>query len=182
MYLRLPSEGITRSVKTWILSPQKEVSNSLLKAHAILKRLPELLNIHNAFHQGQYPQVISFDTTAFSPENAVPAQVLKYRAQIASGQAKAVLDSITKEADRKPEYAAVKALAQYSLGQTNEAQQEIEKLLETSLENAVVQVMGGTVLQAVGRTEDALGLLSKHQGNLEAYACMGYSPWCLYEN
>ena len=157
-------------MKTWIHSPQKEVSNSLVKAQVILNRLPELLNIHNAFHQGQYSQVISFDTTALSSENAVPAQVLKYRAQIASGQSKTVLDSIAKEADSKSEYAAVKALAQYSLGQTSEAQQEVEKLVETASENPVAQVAGGTVLQALGRTEDALALLSKHQGNLEAYA------------
>ena len=29
--------------------------------------------------------------------------------------------------------------------------------------------MAGTVLQAVGKSEEALTLLSKHQGNLEAY-------------
>ena len=138
--------------------------------HHLLSRTPELLNIHNAFHQGQYQEVIDFETGALSPENAVPAQVWKYRARIASGQAKAVLDDIGKKADNRPEYAAVKALAQYSLGNSSEAQQEVEKLLEVSSENPVVQVLGGTVLQALGRTEDALGLLSKHQGNLEAYA------------
>ena len=83
-----------------------------------------------------------------------------------------MLDDIGKDADSKPEYAAVKALAQYSLGKSSEALQEAEKLVESSSENAVVQVLVGTVLQALGGTEEALGLLSKHQGNLEAYALL----------
>ena len=32
-----------------------------------------------------------------------------------------------------------------------------------------MQLLGGTVLQAAGKTEEALSLLSKHQGSLEAY-------------
>ena len=32
-----------------------------------------------------------------------------------------------------------------------------------------MQLLGGTVLQAAGKTEEALELLSKHQGSLEAY-------------
>lgn len=132
-----------------------------------LTLVSELLNIHNAFHQGQYQEVIDFDIAALSPENTTPAQVLKYRAQIANGQAKTVLDSVGKQS--QPEHKAVKALAYYSLGKADEAQQVVDQLLEASTENAVVQVLGGTILQALGRTEDALGLLSKHQGNLEAY-------------
>jgi len=95
---------------------------------------------------------------------------LKYRAQIASGQAKTVLERVSKES--QPEYAAVKALAYYSIGKADQAQQEVDKLLEASSEDPVVQVLGGTVLQALGRAEDALGLLSKHQGNLEAFVYM----------
>ena len=128
----------------------------------------ELLNIHNAFHQGQFQETIDFDTTSLSSENTIPAQVLKYRAQIANGEARAVLDRVGKDANQS-EYSAIKAFALYRLGIVDEAQHEIDRLVETSSENAVVQVLGATVLQAVGRTEDALSLLSKHQGNLEAY-------------
>lgn len=32
-----------------------------------------------------------------------------------------------------------------------------------------MQLLGGTVLQAAGKTEEALLLLSRHQGSLEAY-------------
>ena len=126
-----------------------------------------MLNIHNAFHQGQYQEVVDFDTSKLSSENLTPARVLKLRAQIANGQVKAALDKLAKESD-SPDYAAVKAFALYTLGKTTEAQEEAERLAKSSAENATVQVMAGTVLQAVGRSEEALSLLSKHQGNLEA--------------
>ena len=127
----------------------------------------ELLNIHNSFHQGQYQEVIDFDTSKLSPDNTVPAQVLKWRAQIANGQAKSVIDKLAKGND-SPDTAAVKAFALYTLGKSTEAQEEAEKLAATSADNATVQLMAGTVLQAVGKPEEALTLLSKHQGSLEA--------------
>lgn len=129
---------------------------------------PELLNIHNAFHQGQYQSVFDFDTSSLSSENKIPARVLQLRGQIAAGQAKEVLASIGKEGNA-PDFAAVKALAHYASGSTSNAVSEIEKLVEADSENATVQVLGGTVLQAAGKTEEALSLLSKHQGSLEAY-------------
>ena len=129
---------------------------------------PELLNIHNAFQQGQYQTVINFDTSSLSTENKTPARVLQLRAQIAVGQANEVLASIGKEGNA-PDFAAVKVFAQYSSGNTSKAATEIEKLVEVESENTTVQLLGGTVLQAAGKTEEALSLLSKHQGSLEAY-------------
>ncbi|KAL6715442.1 hypothetical protein ACLMJK_006403 [Lecanora helva] len=129
----------------------------------------ELLNIHNAFHQGQYQTVIDFDTSSLSSENKTPARVLQLRAQIANGEAKQVLSSIKSEG-KAPDFAAVKALAQYTTGDTSEAVSQVESLVETESENATVQLLGGTVLQAAGKTEEALSLLSKHQGSLEAVA------------
>ena len=128
----------------------------------------ELLNIHNAFHQGQYTTVINFDTSSLSPENKIPARVLQLRAQIAVGEAKDVLAKIGKEGNA-PDFAAVNAFAQYSSGSTSNAVSEIESLVEAESENTTVQLLGGTVLQALGKTEEALSLLSKHQGSLEAY-------------
>ncbi len=127
----------------------------------------ELLNIHNAFQQGQYQTVIDFDTTSLSSENKIPARVLQLRAQIANGEAKAVLSDIKSEGNT-PDFAAVKALAQHATGNTSEAIAQAESLAETESENATVQLLGGTVLQAAGKTEEALSLLSKHQGSLEA--------------
>jgi len=44
-----------------------------------------------------------------------------------------------------------------------------QELTENYPENASVLVCAGTVLAATGRGEEALGVLSKHQGSLEAY-------------
>ncbi|KAJ5450668.1 coatomer epsilon subunit-domain-containing protein [Penicillium daleae] len=129
----------------------------------------ELLNIHNAFHSGQYQNVIDFDTAALSSENQLPARVLKLRAQIALGQAKEVIAAVSSEEDT-PDLAATKALAQQTAGNTDAALQLAQDLAENYPENATVQVLGGTVLQAHGNSEEALALLSKHQGNLEAVA------------
>ena len=130
--------------------------------------LPELLNIHNAFHQGQYKTVLDFDTSSLSSDTKIPARILQLRAQIALGQAKEVLTSIGREG-KGPDFAVVKAFAQYLLGSTSNAVSEVEKLVETESENITVQLLGGTVLQGAGRTEEALSLLSKHQGSLDAY-------------
>ena len=128
---------------------------------------PELLNIHNAFHQGQYHTVTEFDTSSLSSENKIPARILQLRAQIAVGQAKEVLANVGKEGNA-PDFAAVKAFAQYSLGSTSNALSDIVKLVETESENTTVQLVGGMVLHAAGKMEEALSLLSKHQGSLEA--------------
>ena len=118
--------------------------------------------------------MIDFDASKLSPDNTLPAQVLKWRAQVANGQAKSVMDKLAKEGD-SPDNAAVKAFALYTLGKTTEAQEEAETLASTSAENATVQLLAGTVLQALGKSEEALALLSKHQGNLEAYERNPYS-------
>lgn len=129
---------------------------------------PELLNIYNAFHQGQYETVIDFDTSSFSSDNKIPARVLQLRAEIARGQGKDVLAKIKKEG-HAPDFAAVKAFAQFITGSTTDAVSAMETLAEGQPENATVQLLGGVVLQAEGKTDEALSLLSKHQGSLEAY-------------
>ncbi|EIT78903.1 unnamed protein product [Aspergillus oryzae] len=128
----------------------------------------ELINIHNAFHQGQYQEVIDFDTSALSSENHLPARVLKLRAKIALGQTDQVLSDVDGEEDT-PDLAAVKALAQQTAGDSEAALKLTQDLAENYPDNATVQALGGTVLQAQGLSEEALALLAKHQGNLEAY-------------
>lgn len=64
--------------------------------------------------------------------------------------------------------AAVKAFAEYTEGATEEAVKVIEGLVETASDNNTVQVLGATVLQSEGKSEEALALLGKHQGSLEA--------------
>lgn len=127
----------------------------------------ELLNIHNAFYQGQYPEVVGFDISSLSAQNQTTARVLQLRAQIALGQTQAVLKSTT-EGDAI-DFLAVKAFAQYYAGKASDALMQFEKLAETQSDNATVQLLGGIVLQGADRADEALSLLGKHQGNLEAY-------------
>ncbi|KAF5246128.1 hypothetical protein FANTH_7035 [Fusarium anthophilum] len=126
----------------------------------------ELINIHNYFHQGQYQEVIDFDTSSFSPDNALPARILVLRARLALGQAEDVLDDV--KGDSQPELQALGALAQFNLGKADSAVETIEKLASSAADNTTVQVIGGTVLQAAGRSEEALALLTQHQGSLDA--------------
>jgi coatomer protein complex subunit epsilon len=123
----------------------------------------ELINIHNHFHQGQYQEVVDFDVSSLSPENALPARVLQLRARIALGQAEDVLADV--QGETEPELEAVGALAEQALGNTEAAVKTIEKLAQTAADNATVQVVGGTVLQAAGKSEEALALLGQHQGS-----------------
>ena len=69
-----------------------------------------------------------------------------------------------------PDLAAVKALALYASGDESAGLAEAEKLVESASDNAFVQVLAGMVLAAAGKSEEALALLAKHQGSLEAVA------------
>ncbi|TGJ79200.1 hypothetical protein E0Z10_g9563 [Xylaria hypoxylon] len=111
----------------------------------------ELINIHNHFHQGQFQEVIDFDTSSLSSENEVPARVLVQRARIALGQAKHVLADVKGETSQ-PERRA----------------RAIEELAQSAGDNQTVQVLGGIVLQAAGKSDEALALLSKHSGSIDA--------------
>lgn len=123
----------------------------------------ELINIHNYFHQGQYQEVVDFDTSSFSPDNALPARVLVLRARLALGQAEDVLSEVKGESE--PELQAIGALAESNLGKTDSAVETIEKLATSAADNTTVQVIGGTVLQAAGKSEEALAILTQHQGS-----------------
>ncbi|KAI1501435.1 coatomer epsilon subunit-domain-containing protein [Biscogniauxia marginata] len=128
----------------------------------------ELINIHNHFHQGQYQEVIDFDASALSPENALPAKVLVLRSRIALGQAEDVLAEV--QGESAPELAAAGALAEFTLGRKDAAVKAIEELASSAGDNQTVQVLGGTVLQAAGKSEEAIALLSQHTGSLDAVA------------
>ncbi|PSN66158.1 hypothetical protein BS50DRAFT_574625 [Corynespora cassiicola Philippines] len=127
----------------------------------------ELINIHSAFHAGAYQQVLDFDTSSFSASNVVPARVLKLRSQIALGQAKEVAAELSSE--KTPDLVAVKLLAEYESGK--DVVDEAKKLAEQQgQENLTVQLCVGIILERAGETEEALALLSKHQGSLDAVA------------
>lgn len=129
----------------------------------------ELLAIHNAFHQGQLSTVVQYDTSTLAPENVIKATVYKHRARIALGEAEEVGAEL--EGEDGPELAAVKALADYMAGDTSTAATNIGTIISSSSDNTTVQVIGGIILHLEGKSDDAVALLSKHQGNLEAYVC-----------
>ncbi|CAK7218884.1 hypothetical protein SEUCBS140593_003705 [Sporothrix eucalyptigena] len=128
----------------------------------------ELINIHSHFHQGQYQDVVDYDTSSLSPENALAVRVLQLRARLELGETKAVLADVQGESD--PALQAVGALAEQRAGRTDAAVAAITKLAESASDNATVQIVGGTVLQAAGKSDEALALLSKHDSNLDAVA------------
>lgn len=140
----------------------------------------ELINIHNHFHQGQFQEVVDFDTSSLSAENALPARLLQLRARIALGQAEDVLADVKGEEEGEPALAAVGALAQLNLGKTDSAVQTAEKLAASSADNPAVQVIAGTVLQAAGKSEEALALLSQHQGNRTFDIAEAEGNWSLF--
>ncbi|KAK6354944.1 hypothetical protein TWF696_004072 [Orbilia brochopaga] len=126
----------------------------------------ELLNIHNAFLQGQYDKVVGFDIKPFSESNQIAARVLQLRARISLGEYEEVLAEL--EGEEGTEMAAVKAFARFNTDDLEAAIDDIEDLAKVAPENPTVQVIGGIMLQRMGKTEEALALLSQHQGNLEA--------------
>merc|ERR1711964_307048 len=130
-------------------------------AHDPFSAEGELLNLHNFFHQGQFQEAIDFDTAGLSEENNLPAQ-------IALGRAEDVIADV--QGEQEVELVAVGALADLKAGNESKAVKTAEKLASEAGDNSTVQVLAGTVLQAAGKSEEALALLSQHQGNLEAVA------------
>jgi coatomer subunit epsilon len=122
-----------------------------------------------AFYTHAYTSVLEFDTSSLSAQNRSTAQHLKYRAQIALGQARDVLSALSSAKD--PASQSLKALAQHSSGDPAGAQLA-SSLAESEGEDATVQVCCGIVLAASGSIAEAIELLSKHQGNLEAVALL----------
>jgi coatomer protein complex subunit epsilon len=118
----------------------------------------ELVNISNHFYQGQWQEVVDFDTSIFSADNALPARVLVLRARLALGQAEDVLAEV--KGAKEPDLQAIGALAEYQLGKDS-----VSKIESLPTDNLTVQLVGGTLLQAAGRSEEALALLTQHQGS-----------------
>jgi coatomer protein complex subunit epsilon len=125
------------------------------------------VNIHSAYHQGQYQKVVDFDTSSFSSENELPARILKLRAQIALGEYDDVISEV--KGDRTPDLVAAGLLAQYLKGDES-AVDKAKALAEKEGDALGVQILAGTVLARAGLVEEALAVLSKHEGSLDAYA------------
>ncbi|KAK7509732.1 coatomer epsilon subunit-domain-containing protein [Phyllosticta citriasiana] len=132
----------------------------------------ELVNMHSAFHQGQFGAVIDFDTSSLSPSNALPARILKLRARLALGQYSTVIQEADAE-PRVPDLQAAKALALYLQDAGKNGQAAVaaaQKLAGEAGDNLSVQLLAGSVLANSGLAEEALALLARHQGSLDAVA------------
>ena len=129
----------------------------------------ELVNIHSEFHQGQYHKVTEFLISSLSPSNQLPARVLQLRARIALRQYDGVISELNGE-DDTPAFAALRAFAQYSKDpwDAEDAMKTVERLVTEEEDNMTVQLLCGTILANQGRSEEAVALLAKHQGSLDA--------------
>lgn len=134
----------------------------------------ELVNIHTAFVQGQYSAVVNdFEPASFSDSNRLPVRILQCRAQCALGQYDDVLNSISdSEARSTTDLAAVRVFAGYLSNPSNSDRvvAEAERLAEQHGDNLTVELLCGTVLARAGKADQAIALLSKHQGSLDAVA------------
>ncbi|KAK5071947.1 hypothetical protein LTS08_000956 [Lithohypha guttulata] len=124
----------------------------------------ELLNITTAFYTHAYNSVLDFDLSGLSNNNKPTAQTLKYRAQIALGQTSQVVSALSRSRD--PGSRALVALAKNDLSTA-------QSLAEGSdNEDPTVQICAGTILANNGEYTQAVEVLSKHQGSLEAVALL----------
>jgi coatomer subunit epsilon len=149
------------------------VLHPAIRSYYHTDRDPELLNITTAFYTHAYPTVLAFDTSSLSAENKRTAQILKYRAQIASGDASSVISALKQSQDAASR--SIVALAQNASTSTQStALETATSLAESDGEDAIVQLCAGTVLAAHGgdNVTKAVELLSKHQGSLEAVALL----------
>ncbi|QDS75919.1 hypothetical protein FKW77_002834 [Venturia effusa] len=129
----------------------------------------ELVNIHSAFHQGQFAKVANFDTSSFSSSNDLPASILKLRARLALSEYDAILSELK---GNLPDIQAVRIAAEYQKapGEDSKAVAKAQELAKKEGDNLTVQLLCGSVLADAGLIEEALALLAKHQGSLDAVA------------
>lgn len=123
--------------------------------------------IHNLFYQGAYKEVLAHSTAGYSAPAELQSRIYKYRAQIALGEASAVVSEL-EDTESSAALAAVKALALFKAGQIDDSLELVQELVESEGEDANVQVLGGIVLYLAGKAEDALLLLSQHENSLAA--------------
>lgn len=94
--------------------------------------------------------------------------MLKLRARLALGQ----YDDVAAEAAAEPgvpDLQAAAALAAYLKSPGDEtAVAKAQELAASAGDNLSVQLLAGSVLANAGLTEEALALLAKHQGSLDA--------------
>lgn len=130
--------------------------------------IPELYQIRSYFYQGNFLNVVNEPVANMLRSDE--AQLYKYRSRIELGQAKQVAEEMSEAGSTGAGFEAVKAYAEYRAGEKEKAVEDISELIQADSEDDTVQVIGATILYLEGRLDEALGLLSKHENNLEASA------------
>jgi coatomer protein complex subunit epsilon len=78
---------------------------------------------------------------------------------------------ISESKANSPDLVAVRILAEYlkAPSEDSKAVTKAQELAKKEGDNLTVQLLCGTVLANAGLVEEALALLAKHQGSLDAY-------------
>lgn len=132
----------------------------------------ELYLIQLAYYSGDYERVIEIGSADFSAVNVPSAQVLVARAKIALGQAEDVVTEYANVTDEQADLGAVRALALYTLGNKEASVESIDSIIAESKDNHNVQYLGGIILVLENRLDEAIELLSLHEGSLEAISLL----------
>jgi coatomer protein complex subunit epsilon len=127
----------------------------------------ELALIHSAFHQGQFAKVVDWDTSSFSSDYQLPAKMLQLRSRLALGRYDEVLTIAKGQSSPDMKAASVAAEFFKKPSESSPAVEKAKKLAESNGDNMNVEVLCGTILARIGETDQALALLSKHQGSLD---------------
>lgn len=168
---RPTTETSPSTEQQWIHFQPKEVRTPYHGARARnIDRLTapqELTNLHTAFHTSQHDAVISFDASSLSSTNQLSARLLQLRSKLALSQYDEVISDLEGE-DDEIDLAAVKAFAVYLRDHSDASIAEMERLGAEKGGNGTVLLLVGTCLAREGRETEALGVLGRHEGSLDA--------------
>ncbi len=135
----------------------------------MLTLLSDLFTIREQFFTSQYDKVAETSASDFSETSREKAQEYIYRAEIALGKAKEVVKAT--ESSEAVSLKAVGAYAQYTLNNKG-GLETLKQLIEDHANNETVEVLGAIVLYKEGSLEDAINLISNHEGGLEAISLL----------
>lgn len=132
------------------------------------------MNIHTAFHQNLFQNVIDTDVSSFSESNTIAVQLLRLRSRIALQQYDQALSELKKLPSPTTEYKAVERCLAYlkaakaqrtTVAET--ALQQVSELSKSNPDNANVQILCATALAASGNLDDALACLAPHKNKID---------------
>jgi coatomer protein complex subunit epsilon len=143
--------------------------------------LEELTDLHSALHQGQFQRVVDFDVASVSSAVQPHARLLQVRALLGLGRAAdAAKLALTSGAGHDATLADAAAACCAVITELHPATgagaaepspaalAKLEALARGKPTELAIQLLCGTALVLSGRAEDALALLGRHEGSLDA--------------